>query len=196
MKIVKKVKSLLLREIYAWLLWVNPPGIIGLKLRSMIVKCIVRTSGEVHIRGGGEFLGPERIWLGNRVSFGNHCVLHANENGKIVIGDNVAMNNNVSIVASEHGLIEIGDNVLIANNVILRASNHAYNNLEKPINQQGHTPGTIHIGNDVWVGANAVILPNVSIGNHAIIAAGAVVTKNVKSCEIVGGVPAKLISTR
>lgn len=54
----------------------------------------------------------------------------------------------------------------------------------------------IVIGNDVWVGANVVILPNVSIGTGAILAAGAVVTRDVESYQIVGGVPAKPIGYR
>lgn len=54
----------------------------------------------------------------------------------------------------------------------------------------------IEIGNDVWIGANAIILPGVKIGNGAIIAAGAVVTKNVEPYAIVGGVPAKFIKYR
>lgn len=54
----------------------------------------------------------------------------------------------------------------------------------------------IKIGNDVWIGANAVILPGVSIGDGAIIAAGAVVTKAVPPYAIVGGVPAKIIKYR
>ncbi len=52
------------------------------------------------------------------------------------------------------------------------------------------------IGNDVWIGANVIILPGVKIGNGAIIAAGAVVTKDVEPYAIVGGVPAKLIKYR
>ena len=56
--------------------------------------------------------------------------------------------------------------------------------------------GTVKIGNDVWIGANVVILDDVSIGNGAIIAAGAIVTKNVEPYCIVGGIPAKLIRKR
>lgn len=54
----------------------------------------------------------------------------------------------------------------------------------------------VRIGNDVWIGANAVILPGVTVGDGAVIAAGAVVTKDVKPYSIVGGVPAKLIKYR
>lgn len=56
--------------------------------------------------------------------------------------------------------------------------------------------GTVSIGHDVWVGANVVILPNVSIGTGAIIAAGAVVTRDVMPYEIVGGVPARPMRKR
>ena len=56
--------------------------------------------------------------------------------------------------------------------------------------------GEIIINDDVWIGSNAVILPNCTIGKGAIIAAGAVVTKNVDSYTVVGGVPAKLIKRR
>lgn len=55
---------------------------------------------------------------------------------------------------------------------------------------------SVVIGNDVWIGANAIILPGVNIGNGAVIAAGAVVTKEVPAYAIVGGVPAKVIKYR
>ena len=54
----------------------------------------------------------------------------------------------------------------------------------------------VKIGNDVWIGANVVILDGVEIGDGAIIAAGAVVTKNVNPYEIVGGVPANHLRYR
>ena len=56
--------------------------------------------------------------------------------------------------------------------------------------------GTIILGNDVWVGNNAIIMYGVSIGDGAIIAAGAIVTKDVKPYEVVGGIPAKHIKFR
>jgi acetyltransferase-like isoleucine patch superfamily enzyme len=56
--------------------------------------------------------------------------------------------------------------------------------------------GTNTIGNDVWIGANSIILDNIIIGDGAIVAAGSVVTKNVAPYCIVGGVPAKIIKKR
>lgn len=52
------------------------------------------------------------------------------------------------------------------------------------------------IGNDVWVGSNAVILQGVEVGDGAIVAAGAVVTNNVPAFTVVGGVPAKILGKR
>ena len=51
---------------------------------------------------------------------------------------------------------------------------------------------SVEIGNDVWIGANVIILPGVKIGDGAVLAAGAVVTKDVEPYAIVGGVPAKV----
>jgi len=56
--------------------------------------------------------------------------------------------------------------------------------------------GYSEIGNDVWIGANALIMDGVKIGNGAIVAAGAVVTKDVPDYAVVGGVPAKIIKHR
>ena len=54
----------------------------------------------------------------------------------------------------------------------------------------------VEIGNDVWIGHGAIILPGVSVGHGAVIAAGAVITKNVEPYAIVAGVPAKRIKWR
>ena len=54
----------------------------------------------------------------------------------------------------------------------------------------------VNIGADVWIGANAIVLPGVTIGDGAIVAAGSVVTTNVEAYSIVGGIPAKEIKNR
>jgi acetyltransferase-like isoleucine patch superfamily enzyme len=92
--------------------------------------------------------------------------------------------------------IKIGKEVLIAANCYIRAGNHVYDNPNIPIRLQGHTGKPIRIEDNVWIGANCTILSGVTIGQGAIVAAGAVVTKNVESMTIVGGVPAKLLKSR
>jgi acetyltransferase-like isoleucine patch superfamily enzyme len=62
--------------------------------------------------------------------------------------------------------------------------------------EQGVTRSFIKIGDDVWLGAGSTVLAGVTVGRGAIIAAGAVVTKDVPSFSIVGGVPAKIIKSR
>lgn len=64
------------------------------------------------------------------------------------------------------------------------------------MNEQQWMEKDVIIGNGVWLGANAVIVPGLKIGDGSIVAAGAVVTKDVPTNSIVGGVPAKVIKAR
>jgi acetyltransferase-like isoleucine patch superfamily enzyme len=89
------------------------------------------------------------------------------------------------------GGIVIEDNVLIAPKVNLLSEGHPL----APENRQSLVPGAIHIKKNAWIGANAAILPGVTIGENAVVAAGAVVNKDVPDNTIVGGIPAKIIKT-
>lgn len=91
----------------------------------------------------------------------------------------------------DQGGITIGNDVLIGHNCVIATLNHAAD----PDNRGDMVPLPVSIGNKVWIGANATILPGVSIGEGAIIAAGAVVNKNVPPRTVVGGVPAKILKT-
>jgi hypothetical protein len=77
--------------------------------------------------------------------------------------------------------------------VVIIPANHVFARLDVPINRQGFTAKGIHIGRDVWMGANATILDGVTTGDGAVVAAGAVVNHDVPSYQIVGGVPARRI---
>ena len=94
--------------------------------------------------------------------------------------------------------IRFGDYVLLAPGVKVVPTNHAFESREIPIRHQGFMPskGGVVVGDDVWVGANAVLLDGTEIGRGAIIAAGAVVSGAVPAYEIWGGVPAKKIRER
>ena len=108
-------------------------------------------------------------------------------------GKNIHLGKNVFINAGckfqDQGGIYIGDDVLIGHNVVMATLNHD----ENPKNRANLIAAPIRIGNKVWIGSNATILPGVTIGDGAIIAAGAVVTKDVEECSIVAGIPAKFI---
>lgn len=75
-------------------------------------------------------------------------------------------------------------------------TNSEYYRVEKQYDFTGEEYKQVEIGHDVWIGARATILDGVKIGDGAVVAAGAVVTKDVPSYAIVGGVPAKVIKYR
>ncbi|MGN6295201.1 MAG: sugar O-acetyltransferase [Ginsengibacter sp.] len=103
------------------------------------------------------------------------------------IGKNVFINFDCTFL--DLGGITIEDNVLIAPKVNLLSEGHPL----APENRQSLVPGPIHIKKNAWIGANATILPGVTIGENAIVAAGAVVSKDVSDNTVVGGIPAKII---
>ena len=86
----------------------------------------------------------------------------------------------------DQGGITVGDGVLIGHNVVLATLNHAMS----PEDRASMIPAPIRIGKRVWIGANATVLPGVTIGDGSIVAAGAVVTKDVPENTVVAGVPA------
>jgi acetyltransferase-like isoleucine patch superfamily enzyme len=103
---------------------------------------------------------------------------------------------NVGAQIDGRGGITIGDNVLVGPLAVLNSSNHAHDQLKIPMASIDHTMSPVVIGNDVWIGAHAVINGGVRIGDGVVIAAGAVVTRDVEPYKIVGGVPAAVIGDR
>ena len=102
----------------------------------------------------------------------------------IHIGKNVFIN--MGCKFQDQGGIYIGDGALIGHNVVLATLNHTMS----PEDRASMIPAPIRIGKRVWIGANATVLPGVTIGDGAIVAAGAVVTKDVPENTVVAGVPA------
>lgn len=127
--------------------------------------------------------GVDNISIKANFSFGEKCEIYARQtphaSAKIEIGENVALNSNVILNAECGGRIVIGDNVLIGPMTLIRASNHNFKTPNVLIRSQGHTPGVIEIEENVWIGGNVVILPNVKIGKNSVIAAGSIVSKNI-----------------
>lgn len=122
-------------------------------------------------------------------SFGLFPPFYTDCGKNIHIGKNVFIN--MGCKFQDQGGIFIGDGALIGHNVVLATLNHA----KSPQNRSSMLPAPIHIGENVWIGANATVLPGVTIGDGAIVAAGAVVTRDIPENTIVGGVPAKVIRT-
>lgn len=111
---------------------------------------------------------------------------------KLNVGSNSWIGNNAFIC----GKVSIGNNVMIGPNVVIPGAEHNHKYIDIPICFQGNSiKGTI-IEDDVWIGANVVILDGVSVEKGAIVAAGSVVTSDVNSYSIVAGVPAKHLKWR
>lgn len=113
--------------------------------------------------------------------------LYINCGKHIAIGKNVFINFDCIFLAL--GGITIEDDVLIGPKVSLITENHPLN----PVERKGLEGKPILIKQNAWIGANATILPGVTIGENAVVAAGAVVSKDVLANTIVGGIPAKFI---
>ena len=129
-----------------------------------------------------------------RFSIGRQSVVESfscsnNAVGDVVIGDHTRIGLHNTII----GPVSIGSHVNLAQGITVTALNHNFSEPNKRIDEQGVSTQEIVINDDVWIGANAVILPGVTIGSHCVVAAGAVVTKDIPDGCIVAGVPAKII---
>jgi len=117
--------------------------------------------------------------------------VHIAPRSKIHIEEGVAIAPFVQIWAQ--GGVAIGKNTLIASHVVISSSTHDYS--VSPIRSK-RIDQAVEIGEDVWVGSGAIILPGIHIGDGAVIGAGAVVTKNVPEKAIVAGIPARILKYR
>jgi acetyltransferase-like isoleucine patch superfamily enzyme len=129
-----------------------------------------------------------RFWLGRNSIVESYCCIN-NAVGDVTIGDNTRIGIHCTVI----GPVCIGSSVNLAQGITVTALNHNFENTDLRIDEQGISTKPVIISDDVWIGANAVILPGVTIGKHVVVAAGAVVTKDVPDYCVVGGVPAKVI---
>lgn len=120
---------------------------------------------------------------GGSIAIGNNCIFKSNvelrsyKSGEIIIGNNCYFNNNVVVLGYKS--IAIGNDVFVGPNVVIVDHDHDFANRSAFVFQR------IKIGNNVWIGANSVVLKGVSIGDNAIIAAGSIITKDIEPNSIV-----------
>jgi acetyltransferase-like isoleucine patch superfamily enzyme len=129
-----------------------------------------------------------------KFSLGDYSVVESfscinNAVGDVVIGDHTRIGLHNTVI----GPVTIGHHVNLAQGITITALNHNFGDKSQRIDSQGISTNPVVIGDDIWIGANAVVLPGVSIGHHSVVAAGAVVTKDVPPHSLVAGVPAKII---
>ncbi len=108
------------------------------------------------------------------------------------IGNNVAINRGAQFFPAYHSnhCIILGDDVYLAPNVCFYASGHDINRLSQLVG------GDIVIGNHVWIGANVIVLPSVSVGENCVIGAGSVVATSIPPNSVAAGNPARIIKTK
>jgi galactoside O-acetyltransferase len=197
MLIIRRIFALILLEIQEWLEFlIRPiPGRAGLLIRKTWYKQFFDRSDHINIGIGCEFVSPHLMSFFGYSDIGSNCYFNA-DGGRIEVGGSTAFNRGAHINASCGGRIIIGDHCLIGPGVVMRTANHIFSRADALIQIQGHDYGDIVIEDDVWIGANAVVLKGVHIGRGAIIGAGAVVTKNVPSMTISAGIPASPLKLR
>lgn len=124
---------------------------------------------------------------------GENCYIeppfHANWGLNMHVGKNFYANFNLTVV--DDADIYIGDSVMIAPNVIIATGTHPICPELRERVFQYNLP--VHIGNCVWIGAGAIILPGVTIGDNSVIGAGSVVTKDIPSGVVAAGNPCRVI---
>lgn len=140
------------------------------------------------------------VQLAEGISIGSYSEIvvlasdsHSSVAGRLVIGSHVIIGKGTNIRAAG-GEISIGAKTMLAQNVTLIASNHLMA-LGIDYQHQGWDERKVGvgIGENVWIGSGAIILPGVTIGKNAVIAAGAVVTRSVPEGEVWAGIPAKCV---
>ncbi|WHY17547.1 sugar O-acetyltransferase [Paenibacillus sp. G2S3] len=124
---------------------------------------------------------------GNKVDSSFMCFppFYTDFGKNITVGKNVFFNTGCSF--QDRGGISIGDGTMMGMNVTIATLNHGFSLETRNVTY----PSPVVIGDNVWIGSNATILPGVKIGDNSVVAAGAVVTKDVPANTVVAGVPAK-----
>lgn len=149
------------------------PGVEGFVLRYLLYRVLFRRlDGFCYVYPGA------RLSHTYGISAGRNLMINA---GAFVYG---------------RGGLSFGDHVMIGPNAVIVSSQHRFDDPSVPMVFLGHATDPVSIGSDVWIGANAVILPGVNVADGTVVSAGAVVTRDTEPYSIVGGVPAARIGMR
>jgi acetyltransferase-like isoleucine patch superfamily enzyme len=147
------------------------------RLKMIILKYAFRNYGKNFIFDPSGFYNFNNISVGDDVSIGDDAIFLASKS-KIVIGNKVMFGPRVTIVGGNHNTSVVGQ--------------FMYDTHEK----RPEDDLDVIFEDDIWVGSGAIILKGVRVGRGSIIAAGALVNKDVLPYTVVGGIPARQISTR
>lgn len=170
------------------------------KIKQMIGKIVYKCFAQFLPQSHSIWNRPShylRMWCSRMML--EHCGLDSWVDRRSIVDLRVKMGNRSGIGRNceLYGDVTIGDDVLMAPEVVIYTQNHQYIKKNNTIHNQGVSKEKpVFIGNDVWIGRRAIIMPGVHIGNGVVVAAGAVVTKDVPDYAVVGGIPAHIIKYR
>lgn len=151
----------------------------------------VTAGNGVYIGKNCSLKGKEHINLGDFVIVRPYAQIWSGGVVRIGQGSEIGERCRISITNS----LEIGKKVLLSPNVYITDCDHAYEEVEVPIMDQGTVQenNNVVIGDDSFIGINAVIIGKVNIGQHCVIGANSVVTKNIPDYCVAAGCPAKVV---
>ena len=147
------------------------PTPVGDVARFLVLKVFMKRIGTTWLRSG------VTIWWPERISIGKSCI-------------------NEDIVINGFGGVTIGDHVLVAHRCTFFSDDHQFEDPERLILDQGRRPAPIRVEDDVYFGANVVVLAGVTIGRGAVIGAGSVVTHDIPPLAVAVGSPARVVRQR
>lgn len=196
------------------------PSLVGVGLRGVAYKLLLKADGVPLIEHNVRLLCPANIRLGKSVYLDSQVYLHALPGG-IRIGEGTSLMHGTTfhvfnyrdlphagIVVGKNcffgeytcirgqGGVTIGDGVYTGTQVNIAAVNHVFADPDRFIREQGITADGITIEDDVWLGSNVTVVDGVTIGKGSIVGAGAVVNKNIAPYSIAVGVPARVVGDR
>lgn len=176
---------------------------VSCRLQGCRVGNDLRTTGQIRVkaRSTGDIIIGDHVrllagWRSNRVGLSSPVVLHTWEGGRIEIGDFTGAS---AVVISSRSGVKIGKHCNIGGNV--RIFDHDFHALDAEVRRGPRgcddcATKPITIGDDVFIGAQSIILKGVTIGDRAVIGAGSVVTKDVPADCIAAGNPAVMVKCR
>ncbi len=196
------------------------PSLVGIGLRGIAYKAILKAQGVPLIEHNVRLLSPANIRLGEKVYIDAGCYLNALPGGISIGAGTSLMHGTIFHVFNYRDLphagitvgkncffgeytcirgqggVKIGDGVYTGTQVQIAAVNHVFADPNQFIKDQGITADGITIEDDVWLGSGVTIVDGVTIGKSTIVGAGAVVSKNIPPYSIAVGIPARVIGDR
>lgn len=163
------------------------------KLATRIYLATMRFEGMNWVKVRRSLLAAMGARIGHGVNIFAHVVVDGAE--RLTVGNSVSFNRDCNVSAA--GGLKIGDHVSVGHSTTILTVQHSFDDSSVPIQLQPITYASVTIGDNVWVGARAIILAGVSLAEGTIIGAGAVVTRSIHEpyCTLAGN-PARVIKRR